>query len=35
MEKYELNGIVLLKIDSNYIVGSAPDIGAIEYKGGN
>jgi hypothetical protein len=35
MEKYELNGIVLLKIDSKYIVGAAPDIGAIEYKGGN
>jgi len=31
-DKYELNGIVFLKIDSKYIVGSAPDIGAIEYK---
>jgi hypothetical protein len=31
-DKYELNGIILLKIDTKYIVGTAPDIGAIEYK---
>ena len=30
-DKYELNGIVLLEIASQYINGSAPDIGAIEY----
>jgi hypothetical protein len=32
-DKYELDGIAILKIDPKYIVGTAPDIGAIEYNG--
>lgn len=31
---YELNGVILLKLDPKYIIGSGPDIGAIEYDGG-
>ncbi len=34
-DKYELNGIVLFEIASKYIIGSAPDIGAIEYDAAN
>jgi hypothetical protein len=31
---YELNGNIILEIASEYITGSAPDIGAIEYNRG-
>lgn len=34
-DKFERDGIVFFEIDSKYTVGSAPDIGAIEYHEGN
>ena len=34
-DKYKLNEIVLFEITPEYIIGSAPDIGAIEYDANN
>ena len=34
-DKYEFNGIAIFEIAPNHFVGSAPDIGAIEYDANN